>query len=451
MITFLYIFLGILLAQLVYVSANWWQYKRPDYIYYFFYLFLIIVYFMILYQQSIFHVGQSNRLFLTLRFFLRPTAFALYALYFSFVISFLGTATNFPRFHRPVLLVRNLLIIFVFVFIMLNMVHQEGAWVGTLYLVLSLLLFFSVVWLVLSLWKEPTPLSNYILRGGLAAAVGAFTSNVLMLLYVLRIIEFPDNYILPLAGGIVIELFYFNSGLTYKSRQIEQNMIRSQQQLIDELEHSRELENRLNTIRQKISRDLHDELGGGLSTIRLISEMARLKNDPYKDLQTISGTSRELVYKMNEIVWTMNANNDNLPSLVTYIRKFAITYLEEVGIECSANVPDKIPELEVEGFIRRNLFLCIKEALHNVVKHAAASEVNIVTSIDDRTCSISIHDNGKGFTSKEKLGGNGMMNMQERMKECRGTFALENKSGTTVYFTIPLIALSHKSVTAGKV
>ncbi|MES2775403.1 MAG: 7TM diverse intracellular signaling domain-containing protein [Bacteroidota bacterium] len=451
MMTLVYIFFGILLAQLVYVAANWWQYKRADYVYYFFYLFLVIIYFMIIYQEPIFLVEEKDGLYRALRFFLRPTAFALYALYFSFVISFLDTATNFPRLHGRVLLTRNLLVIFVGVFLILNMIQFQAAWIGMLYLALSLLLFVSVVWLVFAIWKTPTSLSKYILRGALAAAIGAFISNILMLLYLIHLIEFPGNYMFPVAVGIIVEVFYFNSGLTYKSRQVEQNMIRSQQQLIEELEHSRDLENRLGTIRQKISRDLHDELGGGLSTIRLISEMARLKNDPFTDLEKISGTSRELVYKMNEIVWTMNVNNDNLQSLVTYIRKFAIHYLEELGIECVANVPDPVPPLEVEGFVRRNIFLCIKEALHNVVKHAGASQVNITTFIDEARCSITIHDNGRDKGVTEKMGGNGIINMQERMLECGGTFAMENKNGTTVYFVIPLKALSHKSVMADKV
>ena len=87
--------------------------------------------------------------------------------------------------------------------------------------------------------------------------------------------------------------------------------------------------------------------------------------------------SSELVDKMNEIVWAMNEKNDSLGDLLVYIRSYAKEYCEESGLQCEIIQPDNIPVIFVSGETRRHVFLTIKESLHNIVKHAGASEVKM--------------------------------------------------------------------------
>jgi signal transduction histidine kinase/streptogramin lyase len=200
--------------------------------------------------------------------------------------------------------------------------------------------------------------------------------------------------------------------------------------------------------RVRISTELHDDLGGGLSTIRLLSEMMQAgtsNGDGQKQLSKISEFSKELVQKMNEIVWTLNVSNDNLQSLIIYIRQYAIKFLDNVDISCHINVPENIPDVHISGTNRRNIFLIVKEALHNIVKHAEASSVEMKIFFDD-ALHISIYDNGKGIPQDIQPGGNGMRNMYTRAKALHGSMHVENRSGTTIHFSSLLQNLSRETV-----
>jgi signal transduction histidine kinase len=119
--------------------------------------------------------------------------------------------------------------------------------------------------------------------------------------------------------------------------------------------------------------------------------------------------------KMNAIIWSMNPGNDSVNSLVAYIRSYASEYLDNFDILYHINVPAEIPEKDVSGVKRRNIFLVLKESLNNLMKHANASEVTITIQFTDHML-LEISDNGKGI-DKDKLNqfGNGLKNMQRRM------------------------------------
>jgi len=193
--------------------------------------------------------------------------------------------------------------------------------------------------------------------------------------------------------------------------------------------------------RSRISAELHDDIGGGLTAIRLLSEMNLETNTDMssrKYLEKISNNSNELIQKMNEIVWALNVNNDNLQSLVSYTRQYAVSYLDDLGIKCKVDTPENIPDIIVTGNNRRSVFLLVKEALNNVVKHSGASSVDIKFNVNSRL-NIFVHDNGKGFTVNNKnLHGNGLLNMQRRVQKLKGEMEILNHQGTKVVFDIPI-------------
>jgi len=191
--------------------------------------------------------------------------------------------------------------------------------------------------------------------------------------------------------------------------------------------------------RLRISTELHDDVGGELSAIRLLSEMKTANISPQQQLSKISSSSGELVQKMNEIVWALNVNNDSLQSLVAYLRRYAVKYLDDLGIDCSFEQPGEIPDMEVNGATRRNIFLLVKEVLNNVVKHASATAVGI-TVVTDSSLQIIVKDNGKGIPDNmlQNGTGNGLRNMKQRVKDMEGSMAIKNHDGTTVQFNLPL-------------
>jgi signal transduction histidine kinase/ligand-binding sensor domain-containing protein len=193
--------------------------------------------------------------------------------------------------------------------------------------------------------------------------------------------------------------------------------------------------------RMRISSELHDDLGGELSTIRLLSEINVSGTNPEQRLFKISGSSNELVQKMNEIVWALNVNNDSMQSLVSYMRRYAVKYLEDSEINCRFEQPEAIPDYPIDGSTRRNIFLLLKEALNNVVKHAGAKKVYINVVIDNSGILITVQDDGKGIPAEqlEESAGNGLRNMHQRIKDLNGYMDIKSDSGTMLHFHLPLL------------
>jgi signal transduction histidine kinase/ligand-binding sensor domain-containing protein len=213
----------------------------------------------------------------------------------------------------------------------------------------------------------------------------------------------------------------------YTNRKLEKQRVQLEKQKAIELE------------RMRISTELHDDMGGELSAIRLLSEMNISSISPQQQLSKISSSSGDLVQKMNEIVWALNVNNDTLQSLIAYMRRYAVKYLDDVGIECTFQQPLSIPGKEIDGAVRRNIFLLVKETLNNVVKHAGATAVNITITVKD-SLQITIQDNGRGIPDEmiNNGTGNGLRNMQQRIKELKGILEIKNHKGTTLNFNLPL-------------
>src|SRR5574339_346534 len=128
---------------------------------------------------------------------------------------------------------------------------------------------------------------------------------------------------------------------------------------------------------------------------------------------------------MNAIVWSMNSSNDSLDSLISYIRAYAIEFFDGTSIECKVNMPGTIPFHEINGDKRRNVFLCVKETLNNVLKHSKANRLKIDIETNHKL-KIKIADNGVGI-EQEKIRrfGNGLKNIERRMKGIGGTYSID--------------------------
>jgi len=194
--------------------------------------------------------------------------------------------------------------------------------------------------------------------------------------------------------------------------------------------------------RTRIATDMHDDLGAGLSQIKFLSEAIGMKKQQHlpieEEISSIRIFSVEMIDKMGEIVWALNEKNDTLSDLLSYTRSYAAEYLEQNGIQCHVDEPDVIPQDYVSSEFRRNIYLTVKETLHNIVKHAQATEVFLKISVSN-LLSIQIKDNGIGFdTSRAKSTGNGLINMHKRIQELKGRFAMTSENGTKVDIAVPL-------------
>lgn len=191
--------------------------------------------------------------------------------------------------------------------------------------------------------------------------------------------------------------------------------------------------------RDRIGREMHDDIGSALTTILYLSDDLKIKNkQPDPDIaEKISSTATGIVANMNDIIWSMNRQYDTIDDLIAYTRQQAVEFLQNHSLKYHFNMPDSIPDIHISGEQRRNIYLVIKESLHNIVKHSCASEVDISFQINEglQAC---IHDNGKGFENRNQHRfGNGLKNMQLRMESIGGSFEIENNNGTTIRLYCP--------------
>ncbi|HYJ37664.1 MAG TPA: ATP-binding protein [Chitinophagaceae bacterium] len=215
----------------------------------------------------------------------------------------------------------------------------------------------------------------------------------------------------------------------YRSKYLKQKILLEKQQAVDKE-------------RTRIATDMHDDLGAGLSRIKFLSESIQIKKSGDEsvmgEVQKIAAYSDEMVEKMGEIVWALSEKNDSLQHLVAFTRSYAADYLATNNIECIFSSSDEIPTSFVTGEVRRNVFLSVKESLHNVVKHAGARTVTIKVSLDPNL-KFSIQDDGKGIDWNHiRPFSNGLSNIRKRMEEIGGKAEIQNTAGTEVILDVPL-------------
>lgn len=216
---------------------------------------------------------------------------------------------------------------------------------------------------------------------------------------------------------------------------------------LDQLRQQRAIERE----RERIARDIHDDLGAGLTQIMLQSALARRAGHDQTPahLVQISETAHELVGAMDEIVWAIDPENDTLDGLVTYVGKFFQEYVTMAGLRCRLDLPAQPPSLMVSAEVRHNLFLAIKETLNNVVKHSAATEVSLQLKTAAASFSFTLQDNGRGFAPDDNKSaaaqnrnssGHGLHNLTDRLKKIGGicTIKSEPEKGTEVTLTVML-------------
>jgi signal transduction histidine kinase len=206
-----------------------------------------------------------------------------------------------------------------------------------------------------------------------------------------------------------------------------------------------EEENALQRERGRIAQDIHDDLGARMTQISMLAERTqKALKDPDKageHVSQIAAMSREGMKSLDEIVWAVNPGNDNLPDLLDYAGQYAVDFLAAAGIRCRLDFPDNPPSSEISAELRHSLFMALKEALHNVAKHANASEVHLRASLRDGKLEWLVEDNGRGFDNVP--GGpfaDGLGNMRRRLASLGGSCSVDGKpgAGTRIRFEVSL-------------
>ena len=210
----------------------------------------------------------------------------------------------------------------------------------------------------------------------------------------------------------------------------------------DELESRNALERE----RTRIARDLHDSLGAALSEISLMSSIAQTTGDPVQGLRKIESRAKDSIEELETIVWATDPKADTVHSFADHATRFATDFLASAGIKALVTIPPGILPGKMQANTRHHAFLAFKEAIHNVVKHARASEVRIGFEPSVPRLAVTIADNGRGNCPEENACGpdgsqcHGLRNIRSRLESIGGTASIESHPdcGTKVRFEIPL-------------
>lgn len=161
--------------------------------------------------------------------------------------------------------------------------------------------------------------------------------------------------------------------------------------------------------RNRISQELHDDLGANFTSISLARKIleSKLNLKDFKELEIIFRNTKDIYLKLTEIVWSMDNNNDKLLDLVLYTKKFLKEFLSDQNIGWNVIHSDQINKSDITLTTneRKQLFLSIKEIVNNSIKHSEATELTVDFQLIDTILTITITDNGKGFnTAIESVG-----------------------------------------------
>lgn len=212
--------------------------------------------------------------------------------------------------------------------------------------------------------------------------------------------------------------------------------------------HIQKLEQRAALVadRERIARDMHDDLGSRLTHISLLADIGRRQREASSDAdyQELNLAAREAARAVEEIVWSANPGNDTVQSLVGYLIQHAENMLNAGGIRCRVNTAVEWPEVYLSPQTRHGVFMAFKEAIHNVLKHAGATEVRLSIQREPGAAHIGVADNGRGFAldAKRQDEQDGIGNMGERMAAAGGRVTIQSTpdTGTTVEFWFPVSA-----------
>jgi signal transduction histidine kinase len=196
--------------------------------------------------------------------------------------------------------------------------------------------------------------------------------------------------------------------------------------------------------RARIARDLHDDLGSSLTEITMLATTGPGLNLPAAEaterMGTIAGKSRTLVNALDEIVWAVDPERDTLASVARYLASYVEEYLAGLKVACRVHIPNSFPDQAVSGQVRHHLFLAVKEALNNAVRHGGATEIGFHVRVREGQLWISITDNGSGFEAAGHSNGHGLLNLRNRLEQLHGHCELESSpgAGTTISLQVPL-------------
>ena len=433
-------FLGISCFQLVFITYQYFLLRRIEFVYYFLYSFLITIYIAgnLLPQYNPLAFSKTNENIFTIG---RGIICIGYAMYFHFGRQF----TDLPKsdfkaniylrhIANTIFIIGSIDLLLCIAGISYLQLDKVMRWIFLSIVVVSLV---TIVYL----FKKNDPLTKIFVIGSSLLVLGAAT-GLIDLLFFSKSDTTQSSLIIYLELGIIGEFLFLTFGLVYKNKIINQTnilLLKTQfQQILDE--------------RKRITTDLHDDVGAALSSMHIYGDLAisvweTQPNESKKMIDKISVTSKELIVRMGDIIWSMKTEGDERHSVEIRLKNYASELLTPKNIFCSFEIDTAITHKITLPDVRKNILLIAKEAMNNIAKYSEASKVVIKLIACNEALQFSITDNGIGFDVNKAKQGNGLQNIKERCKLLKGVCIIEtaNNEGTSIICDLPIAIIRHSN------
>ncbi len=265
------------------------------------------------------------------------------------------------------------------------------------------------------------PHGRYVFKVRAENADGVSSKNITTLLIRIRPPFWQTWWFMSLLGFVAIGvLYWFDKFRVGRIRETEQ-------------------------VRTRIATSLTKDMSTTLGNINLLSEMAKIKVD--KDIERtrdyigqISNNSNRMIEVMDDMIWSINPENDELQYTITRMRKYASQVQSQYNIEIAFTVDKKARELKLHMDKRHELFQLYKEALLNAGLHAKSKFVEVSILYQKSVLQLIIRDDGKGFDTEEQSFGRGLNEMRKRavLLKAKLEIVSELNTGTTIILMLPV-------------
>jgi signal transduction histidine kinase len=419
------VYLGIMLVMAIFNFFIYWTVRSKEYLYYVIYVFSFACFFA--YNKGISHEFIWDKALwfnrITPIFISSGVSFGLL-----FANTFLDAERYFPFSEKISKTLIGLILICL-----------VGHWIGLGSLTITLLhfvAFFIVIYVLMIatyVWLQGSQSALFFL-----IAWSVFLVSALIFIMQLSNILPSDNFTRnALQVGSALEVVLLSFALANRINADRKEKEKYQAEVIQQLQANEQMRNR-------IARDLHDDIGSTLSSIGILSQVVEnqmgTNSDSVKDMvRRIGESSQKVQRSLSDIVWTTKQTEDNFDNVLVKMKEFTSEMLEAKDIFYFFNV-DSLPNVKLSPSKQYNFYLIFKEAVNNIVKYSKADEVTIELNQQEETLVMNIVDNGIGFDEKSIKSGNGLGNMRKRAESLGGVISIESQKqeGTKIRLEIPL-------------
>jgi signal transduction histidine kinase len=332
-------------------------------------------------------------------------------------------------------------------YILIQIINVNLSGTNTVYLVAKIiiriyLLLLGLIMLLIVMRKRRLIYYRYLGGGALSMIIFGLISSLANLRVIGSLFISPLSWLMI---GFFADVIFFSSAIGYriKKESAEKEEALTTILLQKEALQRKEIE-KLQAIfqareeeRLRIAKDLHDDVGATLSGIRVFSQLAKERPvNSTEYLDKINNYSDDMLDKMSDIIWSINAGENSFEHMISKLRRYALTITSAKNIQLIFQVDPAVQQNALDMNLRKNIYLISKEAINNAVKYAECSSIQVMLRPGTDMTELVIADNGKGFNSGEATEGNGLLNMQRRAEEINGEITIETAPGKGTLITV---------------